>query len=241
MRIKRSNLLLLGFYLTLLCCFVVYLVNAKKFIDEKSFRIGSGEEMFGPKLQVIDSRINHLVLKEGLYLQGIMVGKETKISYFENGNQDLEEACKVSGDTLFLNNVISILSLQIAHKLKSIRFENCRTSFSTNILEQNASVFILGGSDEHELYCEGDNLSTLDLHLAGAELRFSSMDEDSNLTIDTLRIELNNAEIKLDTEMDRSIGSFVVKSNYERDRVSASLVLLERMKLTRKTSVEIKF
>jgi hypothetical protein len=108
-------------------------------------------------------------------------------------------------------------------------------------LEQNASVFILGGSDENEMYCEGDNLSTLDLYLTGVELRLYSMEENTNLTMDTLRVNLHNAGIKLESEMDGSIGAFVVNSNYEKDHVSASLVMLEKMKLTRIDSKEIKF
>lgn len=241
MRLKKSNLLLLGFYLTLVCCFIAYLVCAKSYIDENPQMDGYIDEMNGPKLLVVDVRINHLVLGEGLYLQGIVLGKETKISYFEYGNQNLDRAYKVSGDTLFLNNDISILSLQLANKLKSIRFEYCHSNFSTTILEQNASVFILGGSENNELYCEGDNLSTLDLHLTGVELRLYSMEENTNLTMDTLRVDLHNAGIKLENEMDGSIGAFVVNSNDEKDHVSASLVMLEKMKLTRFVSKEIKF
>ena len=241
MRIKRSNLLLLGFYLTLIFCFVAYLVCAKNYIDQNPDGDRYSEEMTGPKLQVIDNRINHLVLRDGLYLRGIMVGKETKISYFDYENHNLEDAIKVSGDTLYLNNDISILSLQLANKLKSIRFEYCQSNFSTTILEQNASVFIRGGGDENELYCEGDNLNTLDLHLTEVELRLYSMEENTNLTIDTLRVDLHNAGIKLESELDGSIGAFVVNSNYEKDHISASLVMLEKMKLTRIDSKEIKF
>lgn len=234
MKIKKSNLLLLGFYLTLVFGFIAFLVGARNYIDTnysiQQYDTRSNEV----QSSVISEEINHLVFRRNSSIGELNLANETRIEFISHSIHNRDKAFEVRGDTLIINEDVHLIRLELARGMKSVHYQNSEAYISTRVLERNAQISAYG--NDHfslRLYCDGEDLEELNLDLEDTEFVLDFMNEGEEFKIHFLKADLNNARLVFSPVGEIKTDSFEVKSRDVRDHISAPFYVIEKMKLER--------
>ncbi|MFM9984672.1 MAG: hypothetical protein ACKVOK_05525 [Flavobacteriales bacterium] len=230
---KKSNLLLLGFYLTLLLSFLGYLLAARNYIDEHFeadkdvFQIEAQEKIIG-----IDVPINHLIVQGNRSLQRLSLGKTTQLRTHSYGGSESVGYYEVYGDVLYILGEMQCVEIQFANKLKSVRMVGSYTDVETGILEANADVYFIDGSEniQNLLYCDEGKFQSLNIYLENSLLMLTQHDKSMALTMDSLHVTMMNSNFEFDERTGIEIGAIEIHSFNAENRISVPSDYLEKIR-----------